>query len=372
MSTLAAGLFADNHTPDEDSDLRSLVDDLGRRSYEAGLGLRRAPCQFDAALWRNLEDTGLSRMTSATDSAAGLHHLAIALYGVARHAGAVPFAETAALADWLAVQAGFELPSGPTTVAIADLDSSRTEGTAHDVPWARACSTIVLALRGADHLRVGVLDTASCTLSEKHNRAGEPRDSVDFHLTADRLHSVPPALHTELLRRGAWSRCVQIIGALDGAAALTVQHTRQRSQFGRPISAFQSVQQSLAGMAGDIERARAAVEVAVAAADEHGFDSGHTDHAVTVAKVAVGRVVGPVTTVAHQLHGAIGVTSEHPLWWFTMRAQSWLDDYGSTNHFARRLGRRALEVADPWDLVTGDLDQLEAPTAIADQMRKKS
>ena len=29
---------------------------------------------------------------------------------------------------------------------------------------------------------------------------------------------------------------------------------------------------------------------------------------VPVAKVVVGRAVGPVTTIAHQLHGAIGVT----------------------------------------------------------------
>ena len=78
----------------------------------------------------------------------------------------------------------------------------------------------------------------------------------------------------------------------------------------------------------------------------------HTDYAVTVAKVAVGRAVGPVTSVAHQLHGAIGVTSEHPLWLFTLRAQSWTGDYGTTAHYARRLGRlvagrrRSVELGD--------------------------
>jgi len=90
----------------------------------------------------------------------------------------------------------------------------------------------------------------------------------------------------------------------------------------------------------------------VAAVTEHGFDSPEADYAVTVAKVTVGRAVGPVTTVAHQLHGAIGVTREHPLWLFTLRAQSWTQDYGTTTHFARRLGRLALAAEDPWDLVT--------------------
>ncbi|MFZ3306387.1 MAG: acyl-CoA dehydrogenase family protein, partial [Mycobacterium sp.] len=229
-------------------------------------------------------------------------------------------------------------------------------------PWARACAAALLAVTTPAGLRVGVIDVIPGELQEGHNLAGEPRDSIAFDVPADQLHAVDPALGAELARRGAWSRCVQTIGVLDAAAALSVQHTRQRVQFGRPLSAFQSVQQSLAGMAGEIERARAAAELAVAAAAEHGFDSPDTDYAVTVAKVAVGRAVGPVTSVAHQLHGAIGVTSEHPLWLFTLRAQSWTGDYGTTAHFARRLGRLVLNAEDPWSLVTGDLTQLENNT----------
>jgi acyl-CoA dehydrogenase len=112
-------------------------------------------------------------------------------------------------------------------------------------------------------------------------------------------------------------------------------------------------------MAGDIERARAAATLAVAAATDHGFASAQTEYAVTVAKVAVGRAVGSVTTIAHQLHGAIGVTVEHPLWSATMRAQSWIDDYGTTAHHARRLGRMALTAEEPWDLVIGNLVSTE-------------
>jgi acyl-CoA dehydrogenase len=360
MSALAGGVFATKLAGDDDAELRELVDDLGKRSYDASLGRRRLPARFDDELWRNLVETGLARLTSTPDSGAGPRELAVALYGLARHAGAVPLAETDALAGWLGQKAGIELPDGPLTVAIADADTGgeRVSGTAHDVPWARACTT-VLAVRTRDGLRVGVLDAASCTVQELHNLAGEPRDTVTFDVAADQLHAVDSALGVELVRRGAWSRCIQIVGALDAAAALSVEHTRQRVQFGRALSAFQSVQHSLAAMAGEIEKARAAVELAIAAAEEHGFNSAHTEYAVTVAKITVGRAVGPVTTIAHQLHGAIGVTSEHPLWLFTLRAQSWIADYGTTNHFARRLGRLALAAEDPWDLVTGDLTQLE-------------
>ena len=72
---------------------------------------------------------------------------------------------------------------------------------------------------------------------------------------------------------GAWARCVQIIGALDAAPDLTVAHTSERVQFGRPLSKFQAVQHSLAEMAGEIERARAATALAMAAAADFGFDS---------------------------------------------------------------------------------------------------
>jgi acyl-CoA dehydrogenase len=357
---LAGGIFAPKTARDDNTELRDLVDDLGQRSYVASLGRRGIPDQFDADLWRNLTDTGLARLTSTTDSGAGPRELAVALYGLARHAAAVPLAETDVLAGWLGRQAHIELPDGPLTVAIVDaeLQDGRISGTATEVPWARA-GAILLAARGRDALRVGVLKPTDITVHECHNLAGEPRDSVEFAVAADQVEDLDPGLAVELLRRGAWARCVQIVGALDTAAALSVEHTRQREQFGRPLSEFQSVQQSLAGIAGDVERARAAVELAVAAAAEHGFDAVHTDCAVTVAKVVVGRAVGPVTTTAHQLHGAIGVTREHPLWLFTLRAQSWRSDFGTTNDFARHLGRLALAADDPWGLVAGDMPQLE-------------
>ena len=47
------------------SELAQLVDDLGRRSFDARLGHRGLPETLDEALWRNLEDTGLARLTSS-------------------------------------------------------------------------------------------------------------------------------------------------------------------------------------------------------------------------------------------------------------------------------------------------------------------
>ena len=330
------------------NELARLVDDLGRRSFDARLGSRGFPDSFDDALWRNLEDTGLARLTSSQD--AGPAEAAIVLSGLARHAAAVPIAETDLLAAWLADRVGLLVPdSGPLTVAIAEADQrgGRITGTAREVSW--PLGTVVLAARTADALHVTLVEGAQ--ISGGHNLAGEPRGSFTFDMAVGDTHTVDVGLADELIRRGAWARCNQIVGALDASCDLTVTYTGERVQFGRPLNKFQAVQHSLAAMAGEIERARAATALAIAAATDYGFDHPATDYAVTAAKVTVGRAVGPVTTIAHQLHGAIGVTIEHRLWLATMRARSWVDEFGTTGWYARRLGRIALAADDPWDVV---------------------
>jgi acyl-CoA dehydrogenase len=235
------------------------------------------------------------------------------------------------------------------TVAIADADEhgGRITGTAREVSW--PLGTVVLAVRTADALHVALVEGAQ--ISDGHNLAGEPRGSFTFDMAVGDTRTVDIGVADELTRRGAWARCNQIVGALDAACDLTVAHTGDRVQFGRPLNRFQAVQHALAAMAGEIERARAAAALAIAAATDYGFDHPATDYAVTAAKVTVGRAVGPVTTIAHQLHGAIGVTIEHRLWLATMRARSWIDEFGTTTRYARRLGRMALAADDPWDVV---------------------
>lgn len=319
-------------------ELKQLVDDIGRRSYDAQFGKRRLPETFDAELWANLDETGLTRLTTEQD--AGPRETAVVLAGLARHGGAVPIAESDLLAGWLAGAAGLDVPAGPLTVAIGD------GGFAREVPWP-SDAAVVLAAREADGLYVGLLADPEVTTG--HNLAGEPRGTLGYE--TDGLTRLDSVVGDELVRRGAWARCVQIIGAFDSALELTVAHTSERVQFGRPLSKFQAVQHSLAAMAGEIEQARAATDLATAAVTDHGFAHARADYAVTVAKVAVGRAVTPVTTIAHQLHGAIGVTIEHQLWSATMRARSWSDEFGSTASYARRLGRLALDADDPWDVL---------------------
>ena len=89
MSVLAGGVFAAD-TDDDLGDLRSLVDDIGSRAAEARIGQRRLPEVFDETAWRNLEETGLSRLTSTPDLGAGPAEAAIVLRGTGPPRGRGP------------------------------------------------------------------------------------------------------------------------------------------------------------------------------------------------------------------------------------------------------------------------------------------
>lgn len=353
MRALTGGVFGKDNATDDFVDLRRLAEDIGMRSFDERIGHRALPDAFDHTAWRHLSDAGLTRLTSDPESGGSPTELALVLRALARHAVSVPLAETDVLAGWLAATAGLEVPAGgPLTVALGEAGASAVD----NVPYAGDADAVVFALRDGQSLRVAVAAPADLVIAPGHNLGGEPRDTVRVDLPEDAFVTVDAA--AELDRRGAWARCAQALGALDAAVEYSVAHTREREQFGRPLSAFQAVQHTLASMAGEVERARAAAELAVAAAADYGFDSPQADYAVTVAKVVLGRVVPTVVTAAHQLHGAIGVTIEHRLWLATMRARSWIDEFGDTASHARRLGRLALAAArdgDPWDIIVGAL-----------------
>jgi acyl-CoA dehydrogenase len=69
-----------------------------------------------------------------------------------------------------------------------------------------------------------------------HNLVGEPCGSITFDIAANESQVVDLSVADELTRRGAWARCIQIVGAFDAACGLTVAHTGERVQFGRRLS----------------------------------------------------------------------------------------------------------------------------------------
>lgn len=102
----------------------------------------------------------------------------------------------------------------------------------------------------------------------------------------------------------------QAIGIAQGAYEEAAKYAKQRHQFGKPISAFQSVQFMLADMATQIEAARALVM-----ATARLIDSGAKKYAKESAmcKVFASDMAMKVTTDAVQILGGYGYMKEYPV-----------------------------------------------------------
>jgi len=255
-------------------------------------------------LWSELEESGLARVgvEGAFSEAAAVVRVA------ARFAAPVPLAETV-LASWLQDDA----PQGPLSVAYAGRAS-----------YGRVARWILVdgSMVGASHLR----------LKDGVNLAGEPLDSVD-----------PPGGGEDVLLKGALIRSIQMAGALERILELTINYTRERHQFGRSLMRFQAVQQALALMAGEVAAAGATVDAAVETPDAQ---------RVAIAKIRTGLAAGQASAIAHQLHGAIGLSQEHQLHHFTRRLWSWRDDFGTEHDWATRLGQQLLSSGQLWAALT--------------------
>lgn len=107
---------------------------------------------------------------------------------------------------------------------------------------------------------------------------------------------------------GTVSLCGEALGALDRTLALTVEYTRNRSQFGGPISRFQSLQHRMVDMLTRIEQARSLVYLAASTIDAP--DWAQRQRTVSAAKVLIGEAAQFVGQQAVQLHGGMGLADE--------------------------------------------------------------
>ncbi|GGN82942.1 putative acyl-CoA dehydrogenase FadE [Actinoplanes lobatus] len=108
---------------------------------------------------------------------------------------------------------------------------------------------------------------------------------------------------------GVLACSAQLLGAARALLERSVDHAKQRAQFGRPIGAFQAVRHQLADVAVAIEFAQPLLYAAAVA-----LKSGCGPLDVSAAKVACGEAARLAARVALQVHGAVGYTREHGLW----------------------------------------------------------
>lgn len=118
------------------------------------------------------------------------------------------------------------------------------------------------------------------------------------------------------------------IGAAARCLELTVEYTKQRVQFGRPIGSFQALKHRMADLYVAVESARAVVGDAIARP---------TATSAALARLAASEAFCTVAGEAIQLHGGIAITWEHDMHLYFKRAHGSAQILGTPRDQLHRL-----------------------------------
>jgi acyl-CoA dehydrogenase len=267
-----------------------------------------------------------------------------------RHGAAIPLVEAniarfaMALADDETVSAGV-----PTIVRLRrgafDPASKvvRVGGLLRDVPWGSLGGPVVVFHTAGETDLVGVVESTRCHVAPVRSIAGEPRAHITLPAETVALRPVEPTLGQLF----ALAQTARILGGTRATLSLTVRYSKDRHQFGQAIGRFQAVSHQLARLGGSVEMLGAMVERLAA---DVGTPRGSL--AAQAAKLCATDALTQAVDVGHQVHGAIGVTTEYGLARHTCQLIAWSEELGSSREDATALGRASHGDGALWDLLS--------------------
>jgi alkylation response protein AidB-like acyl-CoA dehydrogenase len=123
------------------------------------------------------------------------------------------------------------------------------------------------------------------------------------------------------------------IGAAERCLELTVEYTKQRVQFGRPIGSFQALKHRMADLFVKLAAARAVVDDALAEP---------SPTAAALARFSATEAFSATAAEAVQMHGGIAITWEHDIQLYFKRAHASAQLLGPARQHLRRLEKAVL------------------------------
>jgi alkylation response protein AidB-like acyl-CoA dehydrogenase len=255
------------------------------------------------------------------------------LLAVDEHARWLPaLARGEAIATLALAEPGWQDEWGALTTALRP--DGTLAGTKRFVPFAPDADLVLVVAEGPalGVVEGGVPGTRQPTLS------GAPV----YEVRLDGVRAVgvgaseAVARHLERARgRAAVATLAYLVGAAERALEMTVEHAKTRVQFGRPIGGFQAVAHRCADMRTDVDALRWLVYQAAWAMD----DGRDWVLAVSAAKAYGNDALRRVFMHAHQVHGAIGFSTECDLQLFTRRAKAGELEWGGSALHRERVAR---------------------------------
>lgn len=323
--------------------------------------------------WRALAGAGLLALALPADlggDGLGVAEVAAVLTEVGRAAAAVPAYAVLALGvlpvETLGtprqrarllppVAAGDEVltaalhePSAPLTTVPGTLGEAadgvwQLTGVKTGVPCAADATRILtpVALPGGTAVALVDPHADGVELVRTHSSSGAPEYTVRLAgvrlADTEFLRDRSPGHAVATLHRFALAGALALgDGLLAGALALTSQHIAQRTQFGRPLAAFQAVAQQIA----DVYVAARTVHLAATSAGWRLAAGLDADTELDVAAYWLTDQAPAALATCHHLHGGLGVDREYPLHRYSAAVTDLGRALGGAAHRLGRLGER--------------------------------
>ncbi len=144
-----------------------------------------------------------------------------------------------------------------------------------------------------------------------------------------RLRSVPArlvgsaggglALVERTVDRATVGLCAEMLGGMEQAFALTLEHLRTRKQFDVPIGSFQALKHRAADVFIELELAKSSVMAAARALDEN---APNLARVVSLAKARCSDAYVLATNEGVQMFGGVGMTDEYDIGLYMKRARA--------------------------------------------------
>ena len=322
--------------------------------------------QWASNVWDLFEENGMPIVAIAEEhggAGGDLEDLLNIVRLTGKYAAPIPFAETT-FANYLLEHTQLPVIPELVTYMVAPeqaftLEEGSLTGEAIHVHWARHTKHLVTLAKSTQGMHLVAIDLNQATITHETNLASEPRDRVKFtHAPVTQVSAVltNDEIHTIRLLETAF-QLAQMTGAIDKIYELTIQYTKEREQFGRPIHRFQLVQQHIVHLAGETAVALAAFNNVTEALLKH-----REHNEVAFARVRFEEAIQTVTTISHQVHAAIGTTHEHSLHQYTRRLWSWRDEGTKIIYWTELMAKQFVE--NSTDNLWASLTDMKRPTTI--------
>lgn len=280
---------------------------LGARVPLAQVRVSAESRTYDESLWAELVRLGWPGIAVAErhgGQGLGGVELAVLLEELGYACAATPFLSTAVAAA-VVQSAGSPSQKARWLEALASGEVTAGIGTRELAADANSAAVIVL------------LDDQGAELVDRTEADITPFETVD-----PTRHYATVVGEGERLGAGARERvhaaiAAEVVGVCQRALDLTVQYAKERTQFGRPVGAFQAVAHRCVQMLLETETTRSTAYYAAWAADA---DAQRLAEAAALAAASAAAAGPSVTGSAIQAHGGIGFTWEADVHWLYKRA----------------------------------------------------